>query len=179
MLESHCLEGSRPSLSLSTIRGLKPHTLFKFSSYKMGASTLSFLSLFFLEKGKENHPKNKDFYPYRTLKIPGREGKNAQKSKEFLGRGKKGIRQKQGKEGQGMNSFFFLRRAEFILRKGYFLRPSRSRFRPFKVCREGPSYGSRRYGSAFFGPNEIWPFSLELSPSSSGKIKERTRFVEC
>ena len=43
--------------------------------------------------------------------------------------------------------------------------------------REGPSYGSRRYGSAFFGPNEIWPFSLALSPSISGKIKERTRFV--
>ena len=45
--------------------------------------------------------------------------------------------------------------------------------------REGPSYGSRRYGSAFFGPIEIWPFSLELSPSISGKIKERTRFVKC
>ena len=48
-----------------------------------------------------------------------------------------------------------------------------------KDNREGPSYGSRRYGSAFFGPNEIWPFSLELSPSNSGKIKERTRFVKC
>ena len=47
------------------------------------------------------------------------------------------------------------------------------------VNREGPSYGSRRYGSAFFGPNEIWPFSLELSPSISGKIKERTRFAKC
>ena len=44
--------------------------------------------------------------------------------------------------------------------------------------REGPSYGSRRYGSAFFRPNEISPFSLELSPSISGKIKERTRFVK-
>ena len=44
---------------------------------------------------------------------------------------------------------------------------------------EGLSYGSRRYGSAFFGPNEIWPFSLELSPSISGKIKERTRFAKC
>ena len=44
--------------------------------------------------------------------------------------------------------------------------------------REGPSYASRRYGSALFGPNEVWPFSLELSPSISGKIKERTRFVK-
>ena len=34
--------------------------------------------------------------------------------------------------------------------------------------REGPIYGSRRYGSVFFGPNEIWPFSLELSPPISG-----------
>ena len=35
--------------------------------------------LFFLEEGKENHQKTRIFYPYRTSKIPGKEGKNAQK----------------------------------------------------------------------------------------------------
>ena len=44
-------------------------------------------SPFFVGTGKENHHKNKDFYPYRTTKIPGKEGKmlkkrNFKKSKE-------------------------------------------------------------------------------------------------
>ena len=41
-----------------------------------GATPLSFLSLPF--------KKTRIFYPYRTPKIPGKEGKNAQKNKEFL-----------------------------------------------------------------------------------------------
>ena len=42
----------------------------------------------FLENGKENYQENKDFYPYRTPKILGKEGKNAQCNKEFLAEGK-------------------------------------------------------------------------------------------
>ena len=43
------------------------------------------------------------FYPYRTPKIPGKEGKNARKNKEILARRKnKEIQKKQGKEGQGV-----------------------------------------------------------------------------
>ena len=50
-----------------------------------GFPTLSFLSLFFLKKkARKTHQKNKDFYPYRTPKIPGKEGKNARKNKEVL-----------------------------------------------------------------------------------------------
>ena len=42
------------------------------------------------------------FYPCRTPKIPGKERKNAQKSKEFLEKEKKqGNPKKQGKEDQG------------------------------------------------------------------------------
>ena len=52
------------------------------SPQKFVYPVLPFLA--FLEKGKENHQKNKDFYPYRTPEIPGKEGKNAQKNKEFL-----------------------------------------------------------------------------------------------
>ena len=44
--------------------------------------------LFFLEKREENQQKNKDFYPHRTPKIPGKIGKNAKKNKEFLAREK-------------------------------------------------------------------------------------------
>ena len=42
--------------------------------------------LVFFENCKENHQKSKDFCPYRTPKIPGKQGKNAQKNKEFLAR---------------------------------------------------------------------------------------------
>ena len=49
--------------------------------------------------------KTRIFYPYRTPKIPGKGGKNAQKNKEFLaGQKKQGIPQKQAKEGQGIDS---------------------------------------------------------------------------
>ena len=45
--------------------------------------------LVFFGNGKENHQKNKDFfYPCRTPEIPAKEGKNAQKTKEFLAREK-------------------------------------------------------------------------------------------
>ena len=49
---------------------------------------------FFLEKGKENHQKNKDSYQYRTPEIPGKEGKNSQKNKEFLAGENKAFKKK-------------------------------------------------------------------------------------
>ena len=59
-------------------------------------------SFVFLEKGQKNHQKNKDFNPHRAPKIPGKEGKNARKNKEFLAREKNTeFKKKQGKEGQG------------------------------------------------------------------------------
>ena len=65
------------------------------------SNALSFLSIVFLENGQENHQKNKDFYPCRTPKIPGKEGKNAQKKQGIPRTGKKqGIPKKQGKEGE-------------------------------------------------------------------------------
>ena len=50
-------------------------------------TTLSFLSLFSWKKGGKTK-KTRIFYPYRTPKTPGREGKNAQKNKEILARRK-------------------------------------------------------------------------------------------
>ena len=51
--------------------------------------TLSFLSLFFFwKKAGKTTRKTRIFYPYRTLKIPAKEGKNAQENKEFLARRK-------------------------------------------------------------------------------------------
>ena len=58
--------------------------------------------LVFWENGKENPPKNKDFFPYRTPKIPGSEEKNAQKKRIASQRKKQGIPKKKGKEGQGL-----------------------------------------------------------------------------
>ena len=68
-------------------------------SRRMSLPVLPFLD--FLEKGREHHPKNKDFYPYRTPKIPGKEGKNAQKNKEILAR-RKNKEFKKNKEGKDM-----------------------------------------------------------------------------
>ena len=56
--------------------------------------TLSILSLFFFEKGAENHPRTRTLHRNRTPKIPGKQGKNAQKNKEILARREK----KQGKK---------------------------------------------------------------------------------
>ena len=58
---------------------------------------LSFLSLSFWKKARKTTKKTRIFKAYRTPKIPGKEGKNARKNKEFLAPQKK----KQGKEGQG------------------------------------------------------------------------------
>ena len=51
-------------------------------------SALSFLSLFFWKKARKTTKKTRIFYPHRTSKIPGKEGKNAQKNKEFPRKGK-------------------------------------------------------------------------------------------
>ena len=50
--------------------------------------SLSFLSLFFWKKAGKTTKKTGIFYPDRTPKIPGKEGKNDQKNKEFLARRK-------------------------------------------------------------------------------------------
>ena len=50
--------------------------------------SLSFLSLFFRKKAGKTTKKTRIFYPYRTPKIPGKEGKNARKNKEILARRK-------------------------------------------------------------------------------------------
>ena len=49
---------------------------------------LSFLSLFFRKKAGKTTKKTRIFYPYRSPKIPGKEGKNARKNKEILARRK-------------------------------------------------------------------------------------------
>ena len=46
--------------------------------------TLIFLSLFFWKMARKTTKKTRISYPYRTPKVPGKEGKNAQKNKEFL-----------------------------------------------------------------------------------------------
>ena len=61
---------------------------------------LPFLVFFWKKARKSTKKKNKDFYPYRTPKIPGKEGKNAQKkkNKEILaGEKKQGIPKKKRK----------------------------------------------------------------------------------
>ena len=40
--------------------------------------------VFFLKMARKTTKKTRIYYPYRSPKIPGKEGKNAQKSKEFL-----------------------------------------------------------------------------------------------
>ena len=48
---------------------------------KNNTCTLSLLSLLYFEEGKENHQKTRISYPYRTLKIPGKEGKTLEKTR--------------------------------------------------------------------------------------------------
>ena len=71
------------SVSRRFVRGQKGLT-----SAAISALTLSFLSLFFWKMARKTTQKTRIFYSYRTPKIPGKEGKNAQKNKEFLARGK-------------------------------------------------------------------------------------------
>ena len=57
-----------------------------FQERKSSPPCPSFLVL--LEKGRENHQENKDFLSPLNPKIPGKEGKSAQKNKEILARRK-------------------------------------------------------------------------------------------
>ena len=67
-------------------------------------ATLSFLSLFFLEKGRENHPKKQGFFmPTEPLKSLEKKGKTVKKTRKCPQGEKQGIPKKQGKEGQGIN----------------------------------------------------------------------------
>ena len=50
----------------------------------LGSPSPSFLSLFFWKTAQKTTKKTRIFYPYRTPEIPGKEGKNARKNKEFL-----------------------------------------------------------------------------------------------
>ena len=58
--------------------------------------------LVFWKIAQKTTKKTRIFYPYRTPKIPGKEGENARKNKEFLAAEKtRNSKKKQGKEGQG------------------------------------------------------------------------------
>ena len=57
-------------------------------SLQWESASLSFLSLYFLEKGKENHQKTRICITTEPLKSLEKEGENAQKNKEFLAGGK-------------------------------------------------------------------------------------------
>ena len=60
----------------------------------------------FPKKGRENHQKTRIFYPCRTPKIPGKEGKNAQENKEILaGEKEQGIQKKTRKGSTGFEVF--------------------------------------------------------------------------
>ena len=85
------------------------------------SNTLSFLSLFFFEKARKPTKKTRIFYPYRTPKIPGKEGKNAQKNKEILA-GEKNKKFQENKE-----------RKDRVLKKNLAVwpRPRFLRWRPF------------------------------------------------
>ena len=64
--------------------------------------TLIFFSLLFWKKARKTTKKASIFDPCQTPKTLGKEGKNAQESKDFLEKGKtQGYPQKQGKEDQG------------------------------------------------------------------------------
>ena len=54
-----------------------------------GGITLFFLSLFFWKRARKTTKKTRIFKTCRTPKIPGKEGKNARKNKEFLASEKK------------------------------------------------------------------------------------------
>ena len=81
---------------------------FRFRSCTTLKIALSFLSLLFcLEKGKENHPTKKDFYPCRTPKKTKRKRENSQKTRiSSLGQKTRNSK-KQGKEDQGGNLIIF------------------------------------------------------------------------
>ena len=74
--------------------------------------TLSFLSLFFWKTARKTTKKTRILHSYRTPKIPGKEGKNAQKNKEILaGKKNKEFQQKARKGrtwGEDLVSFFFV-----------------------------------------------------------------------
>ena len=73
------------------------------SIFSTGLPCPSFPCFFWKKARKTARKKQGFFYPYRTPKIHGKEGKNAQKNKEFLaGRKNKEFPKKQGKEGQGL-----------------------------------------------------------------------------
>ena len=70
-----------------------PHTELQRFCRTLGATppaleTPSFLSLFFGKWPGKPPKKTRIFYSYRTPKIPGKEGENAQKNKEFLAKEK-------------------------------------------------------------------------------------------
>ena len=85
---------------------------------------LSFLSLFILEKGQENRPKNRDFLSLPNPKNPWkRRGKRSKKQGIPRKEKKQGIpKQKQGKEGQGPILAFFVLLAfsRFAICRGFF-----------------------------------------------------------
>ena len=66
--------------------------------------TLSFL-YYFLENGKENHPKYKGFFiPAEPLTFLDKKGKTLKKAMNSLQGKKQGVQKKKGKEGQGKDT---------------------------------------------------------------------------
>ena len=97
----------------------------------------------FWENGQENPPKKQGFfYPYRTPKIPGKEGKTLKQNKEFLTREKKGIPQKTRKGRTGHTRIVII-----LLRK-----------LPRKSC----NVGQRCQKSQFLFGIERWRFRVSL-----------------
>ena len=70
--------------NLFTPRGCRDSHGKKIFGGNLSCNTLSFLSLFFWKKARKTTKKTRIFYPNRTPEIPGKEGKNARKNKEFL-----------------------------------------------------------------------------------------------
>ena len=73
---------------IGKIPGPSPSKSGKSRKNRESPKTLSFLSLFFWKNARKTTKKTRIFYPHRTPKIPGKEGENAQKNKEFLAREK-------------------------------------------------------------------------------------------
>ena len=86
-----------PDWSSPNVQGcIKPPNRFGASS-----PVLPFL-VFFWKIARKTAKKTRIFYPCRTPKIPGKEGKNAQKTEFLAGKKNKEFQKKQGKEGQGL-----------------------------------------------------------------------------
>ena len=108
------LKRLRSSRSVTQVRK-RPKMPLRWRSFA-AFSTLIFFSLLFWRTARKTTKKARIFYPCRTPKILGKEGKNAQKNKEFLGKKKskeiQKSKEKKIREGLGMiHAFIKARRS--------------------------------------------------------------------